>query len=148
MKLPDVNIWLALSLSGHSHHPAALAWLEAQEEPASIFFCRSTQQGLVRLLSTAEVLSGYGLPPLTNRDAWAVVEKFMSDDRIAFANEPAGVEMVWKNLAIRDTNSPKLWMDAWLAAFAVCSGFELITTDKAFTQFEDAQVLIVQKTSP
>lgn len=148
MKLPDVNIWLALALSGHSHHAAARDWLETEEEPGSIFFCRSTQQGLVRLLTTAEVLGAYGLPPLTNWAAWEVVEKFMGDDRMAFANEPAGIEHVWKRLALRDTSSPKLWMDAWIGAFAVCSDFKLVTTDKAFTQFDDVQVIILQRTSP
>lgn len=112
MKLPDVNIWLALALSGHSHHQAARTWLDGQETAGSIFFCRATQQGLVRLLSTAEVMGCYGIPPLTNRAAWEVIVSFMEDDRVAFANEPAGVEAGWKDLAIRDTHSPKLWMDA------------------------------------
>jgi uncharacterized protein len=144
MKLPDVNIWLALALSGHSHHQAARSWLDTQETFASIFFCRATQQGLVRLLTTAEVLSGYGLPPLTNREAWRVVESFMADERVTFANEPAGVEDAWKALALRDTHSPKLWMDAWLAAFALCSGFQMITTDKAFAQFKELELRIVK----
>lgn len=144
MKLPDVNIWLALTLSGHSHHQAARAWLEAQEMPASIFFCRVTQQGLIRLLTTAEVLVGYGIPPLTNREAWAVVEFFMEDDRITFANEPGGVEDAWKTLAVRDTNSPKLWMDAWLAAFAFCAGFQMVTIDKAFSQFKGLDLLVLK----
>lgn len=148
MKLPDVNIWLALTLSGHSHHLAARSWLDGQEALASLFFCRATQQGLVRLLTTAEVLAGYGIPPLTNREAWAVVESFMADERIAFANEPAGVEEAWKALALRDTNSPKLWMDAWLAAFALCSGFQMITTDKAFSQFKGLELLVVKSNKP
>lgn len=147
MKLPDVNIWLALALSGHSHHEVARTWLDGQDAPGSIFFCRATQQGLVRLLTTTEVLAGYGIPPRTNREAWAVVEGFMQDDRIAFANEPAAVERTWKELAIRDTNSPKLWMDAWLAAFALCAGFQLITTDKAFSQFKGVQGLILEAKS-
>ena len=67
MKLPDVNIWLALTLSGHSQHPVARSWLDGQEALTSIFFCRATQQGLVRLLTTVEVLAGFGIPPLTNR---------------------------------------------------------------------------------
>ena len=37
MKLPDVNIWLALALSGHSHHQAARTWLDGQDTLASIF---------------------------------------------------------------------------------------------------------------
>jgi len=143
MKLPDINVWLALALSGHSHHGSALAWLEGQKVPDSIYFCRSTQQGLVRLLTTAEVLLAYKIPPLTNREAWAVIENFMEDERITFASEPSGVADAWKTFAIRDTNSPKLWMDAWLAAFARCSGWQLVTTDKAFSQFVglDLQIL-------
>lgn len=144
MKLPDVNIWLALALSGHSHHQAARSWLDGQEALAGIFFCRATQLGLVRLLSTAEVLACYGLPPLPNREAWAVVECFMADERITFANEPAGVQEAWKALALCETNSPKLWMDAWLAAFARCSGFQMITTDKAFSQFKGLELLVVK----
>jgi toxin-antitoxin system PIN domain toxin len=148
MKLPDVNIWLALTLSGHSHHQAARIWLDGQEDHSSIYFCRATQQGLVRLLTTAEVLAVYGIPPLANREAWSVLESFMADDRIAFANEPADVKDSWKALAaFRDTNSPKLWMDAWLAAFARCSGFQMITTDKAFSQFAGLDFHVV-KASP
>jgi len=99
---------------------------------------------LVRLLTTTELLACYGIPPLNNREAWAVVERFMEDGRIAFASEPAGVEDAWKSLAIRDTSSPKLWMDAWLAAFARCAGFQMVTTDKAFTQFKGLDLLVVK----
>jgi len=143
MTLLDVNIWLALALSGHTHHQAARAWLDGEEETASLCFCRATQQGLVRLLTTAEVLAGYGNPPLTNRQAWDVIETFMDDERFTFANEPEGVEETWKSLAIRDTHSPKLWMDAYLAAFALRAGLRMITTDKAFSQFRGLDVLLL-----
>lgn len=148
MKLPDVNLWLALALSGHSLHPAARTWLDGQEAFASIFFCRGTQQGLVRLLTTAEVLAGYGIPPRTNREAWDVIESFMADERITFAHEPDGVEETWKGFAIRDTPSPKLWMDAWLAAFALRSGFQMVTTDKAFSQFKGLNLQVVKAKKP
>ena len=46
MKLLDTNLWLALSLSKHTHHSAARAWLEGEDEPDSLAFCRSTQQSL------------------------------------------------------------------------------------------------------
>ncbi|MEI8081192.1 MAG: TA system VapC family ribonuclease toxin [Actinomycetes bacterium] len=144
MKLPDVNIWLALALSEHTHHQAARAWLDAEAEVASLCFCRATQQGVVRLLTTAEVLASYGNPPLTNRQAWGVMESFMEDERITFANEPEGLEEIWKTLAVRDTNSPKLWMDAYLAAFALRSGFQIVTTDKAFAQFHGLDLLVLR----
>ena len=143
MKLLDVNIWLALVLSGHTHHEAARAWLDGEEKSASLCFCRSTQQGLLRLLTTAEVLARYGNPPLTNREAWAVVERLMEDERITFVREPEGVEETWKSLAIRDAHSPKLWMDAWLAAFALRAGLQMVTTDKAFSQFKGLKVVRV-----
>ena len=118
--------------------------MDEQDCLASVFFCRTTQQGLVRLLTTAEVMAGYGIPPLTNREAWAVVDSFTADERVTFANEPDGVEVSWKGFAVRDTNSPKLWMDAWLAAFALRSGFQIVTTDKAFSQFKGLELLIVK----
>ena len=143
MKLLDVNIWLALVLSQHTHHRAARAWLDGEQESASLCFCRVTQQGLVRLLTTAEVLASYGNPPLTNREAWDVIDGFMKDERFTFANEPEGVEETSKTLAIRDTHSPKLWMDAYLAAFAFRSGFQMVTTDKAFSQFSGLDLLVL-----
>ena len=136
MKLPDVNFWLALILSKHTHHNAAQAWLEGENERASLHFCRATQQGLVRLLTTAAVFSPYGNRPLTNREAWEVYAQFKKDERIAFAQEPPGIEATWKILATLDASSPKLWMDAYLAAFAITGEMRLVTLDRGFRSFE------------
>ncbi|WP_395738997.1 type II toxin-antitoxin system VapC family toxin [Prosthecobacter sp.] len=144
MTLPDTNIWLALALSKHTHHAAASAWLDEQEETGSIFFCRSTQQSLLRLLTTAGVMSVYGNSPLSNKDAWEVYESFIADDRIEFRQESSGLNAIWKKLAARRTSSPKLWMDSYLASFAVASGMQLITTDKAFTQFPGLDARVIQ----
>lgn len=143
MKLPDVNLWLALAISGHSHHEAARGWLDEQDAPSSLFFCRMTQQGLVRLLTTTTVLAPYGIPALTNQEAWTVVEKFLADDRITFLDEPPGIEEAWKTLALRETASPKLWMDAWLAALAPCAGLQLVTFDRGFSQFDGLNLLLL-----
>lgn len=143
MKLPDTNIWLALSLSKHSHHAAASMWLEEQNEPDSILFCRSTQQSYLRLLTTTGMMSAYGLAPLSNRDAWAHFESFIADERIVFQAESPGLSAVWKKLAARRSSSPKLWMDAYLAAFAISTGAQLVTTDKAFSQFPDLDVKVI-----
>jgi len=35
-------------------------------------------------------------------------------------------------------------MDAYLAAFAVCSGYQLITADKVFTQFKGLEIHLLQ----
>ena len=144
MKLPDINLWLALSLSKHTHQAAVRAWLDKENEPDSLYFCRSTQQSYLRLLTTAGVMSVYGITPLSNRDAWEAYEAFIADDRIIFQAEPPGLSPIWKKLAARRTSSPKLWMDAYLAAFATVAGAQLVTTDKAFSQFPGLDVLLIR----
>ncbi|MFQ5740601.1 MAG: TA system VapC family ribonuclease toxin [Acidobacteriota bacterium] len=144
MVLCDSNVWLALVLSKHVHHTAAGKWLDGVDEPASINFCRATQQTLLRLLTNASVLGPYGNAPLTNREAWKVYEALHGDDRIVLrAEEPSGLESRWRQFALRDTASPKMWMDAYLAAFALAGAYRLVTTDTAFTQFRglDLQLL-------
>lgn len=143
MKMPDTNMWLALTLSGHTHHAAAKAWLDGESEPDSLIFCRSTQQSFLRLMTTAGVLAVYGIDPLGNAQAWDAYEAFMADERILFLAEPPRVDVIWKKLAARKTSSPKLWMDAYLAAFAIAAGAQLITTDKAFSQFANLSLEVI-----
>lgn len=145
MILCDSNVWLALALSKHSHHTTARRWLESIDTRASVLFCRATQQTLLRLLSNAAVLGPYGNPALTNRQAWSIFEAFLKDDRIAFRpDEPAGLEPLWKELAARGTASPKLWMDAYLAAFALAARYRMVTTDAAFRQFPGLDLLVLE----
>ena len=142
--LCDSNVWLALALSEHVHHSAARDWLETVDEPESVLLCRATQQAVLRLLTNPSVLGLYGLPPLTNRQAWSIYEALLADDRIAYrADEPAGLEPLWKEFALRGTASPKLWMDAYLAAFARAGGYRMVTTDRAFRQFRGLDLLVL-----
>lgn len=64
-------------------------------------------------------------------------EDLLADDRIVLrAEEPAGLEARWTQFALRDTASPKMWMDAYLAGFARAGGYRLLTTDAAVKKFE------------
>jgi toxin-antitoxin system PIN domain toxin len=144
MPLADSNVWLALALSKHVFHGAARSWL-AKQGPRKALFCRATQQSFLRLLTTHAVLAPYGIPPLNNKAAWAVYDGFLADERIAWVEEPRGLEAVWKKLAASPMASPKLWMDAYLAAFALTGGYRLVTTDKAFKQFKGLDLLVLSK---
>jgi uncharacterized protein len=135
-QLCDVNVWLALTLSGHAQHSVARQWFDSVEDPGQVLFCRSTQQSFLRLLTNAAVLAPYGNKPLTNTAAWSAYESLLADDRIEFASkEPPGIDGRWKQLAAKRTASPKLWMDAYLAAFALTGQLTLVTNDRAFKQF-------------
>ena len=146
MVLCDSNVWLALVLSRHRHHGVALKWFESVDMPGSVCFCRATQQSLLRLLTTAAVMRPYGNPPLTNRQAWAIYERLLSDDRIVLqSEEPNRLEMRWKALGAGDSESPKLWMDAYLAGFALAGGFGLVTTDSAFAQYPGLDLTLLEE---
>jgi uncharacterized protein len=143
--LGDSSFWLALALPPHVFHAAARRWFDGQAADASVLFCRATQQSFLRLLTTDAVLRAHGLSALTNTAAWAVYDGLLADRRIAFAPEPQAIEAQWRTFAARDMSSPKLWMDAYLAAFALAGGHELITTDKAFKQFKGLKVHVLEK---
>jgi toxin-antitoxin system PIN domain toxin len=144
MNLCDANVWLALALSRHVHHRTARRWFQTVADDGSVLFCRATQQTLLRLLTNSSVLAPYGNPPLTNSQAWKAYEAFIADYRVVLRiDEPPHLETRWKQLAARNNASPKLWMDAYLAAFAITAGLRLVTTDGAFRQFAGLDTLVL-----
>ena len=130
--LPDINFWLALTFDSHVHHPAAKTWFDQLPDDAICFFCRLTQQGFLRLASNARV---FGPHALTLPDAWQKFDMLMCDPRVAFADEPAGVETQWRGFTQSQTFSPHVWNDAYLAAFALVANLELVSFDKGFKQY-------------
>jgi hypothetical protein len=53
---PDINLWVALTYEGHVHHAVAAAWFGKLPPDATFAFCRFTQLGLLRLLTTKAVM--------------------------------------------------------------------------------------------
>ena len=81
----------------------------------------------------------------SNKAAWQAYEGFLADERISWVEEPRGLESHWKKLAGNSKASPKLWMDAYLAAFAIAGGYQLVTGDKAFRQFKEIDLIVLSK---
>jgi toxin-antitoxin system PIN domain toxin len=142
--LCDSNVWIALSIEVHDHYKAARRWLDSVDEGGSILFCRSTQQSFLRLASNRTVVARYGLEPMTNEQAWEAYGLLLNDSRVGFqAREPEGLERFWREYALRATASHRLWMDAYLAAFARAGGYTLVTTDAVFRQFAGLRLLLL-----
>jgi hypothetical protein len=69
---PDLNVWLALSDTGHSHTAIAWQWLNHLPGDAMLLFSRYTQVGLLRLLTNAAVMHEY---TLTVQNGWTVYDR-------------------------------------------------------------------------
>ena len=108
MFLPDVNVWLALAFEDHTHHASAKTWFDTASSGEG-WFCRFTQQGLLRLATSAAVV---GRQAVTLVKAWGIYDAFLNDPRVEFSNEPDRLEVDWRSYTHRQTRSPKLWNDA------------------------------------
>ena len=67
----------------------------------------------------------------------------LADSRTTYLEEPPNLDLHWESLAVRETTSPKLWMDAYLAAFAITTGCGLVTFDTAFQQFDGLDLKVL-----
>ena len=123
---PDLNVWLALLTPDHAGHERAREWWNRDQSEA-IVFCRQTQLGLLRLLTTPAVMGG---KPLTMSQAWAAHDRLHADARVSLWGEPPGLEAALRRQTGLLRAEPKLWADAYLMAFAVASGLTLVTFDK------------------
>jgi toxin-antitoxin system PIN domain toxin len=145
MWLADSNVWLALTLSGHEFHGTARTWFHGATKKDEVAFCRPTQLSFVRLLTTPAVLKRFGAAAYSNREAWKAYDQLTAANSVTFVSEPAGVESYWKKFTDRSTASPNLWMDAYLASFAVAGKLRLVTTDRGFRQFSGLDFHVIEK---
>jgi toxin-antitoxin system PIN domain toxin len=134
----DSNVWLALTFSAHPHHAQAKELFAEtnHENPAS--FCRATQQSFLRLATTPAILRAYGAEGFTNQDAAKLITTLTALPAVSTLEEPPGLEPRWLQLAKLPSASPKVWMDAYLAAFAIRHGTAFVTLDHDFQNFEKA----------
>ena len=133
----DSNVWVAVTFTGHSFHLQAKAALLETEPAHPVHVPRAVEQSWLRLITTHAVQKSSGSPPLTNADAIATFRFWLTNPRVrSISEEPPATRELWLRLASRETSSPKLWMDAYLAAFAISGNLRLVTFDNDFRQFE------------
>lgn len=135
--LADTNIWVALQFKKHPHHQVAVGFMETRAEETPVFFARIVEQSFLRLISTAAICRTYNVPVHTNVQAVEILNGWRSRRHIrCLDKEPPGTRELWLELAAIPSASPKAWMDAYLAAFAIRAGIALATLDTDFRRFE------------
>ena len=137
---PDVNVWVALTYEGHVRHGAARKWFESLPAEARLFFCRVTQLGLLRLLTTEAVMGSDEV--MSQAGAWEAYDNWLKDDRVSFLAEPPALEDAFRALSRVRRPAPKDWADSYLAAFALVSNLTIVTFDKALYGKTSGAVLL------
>ncbi len=137
--LPDVNVWLALASSRHIHSQVCSEWLNSLGSE-TVVFCRVSQMGLLRLLTNE---SAMGKDVLSSREAWHVYTAIVQDQRVSLLAEPFNLEPEWRKLMSQDKPVPKVWTDAYLAAFAISGGMQLVTLDRAVLSLTNQALLLI-----
>ena len=147
--LLDSNVWVALTFDAHPGHGDASVAMTLATRRRPALFCRATQLSFLRLISTPALLEAYGVGGMTNDDALESLYRLLASPVVSHREEPAGLERIWHRLAARPTASPKVWMDAYLAAFAIAGKAQLVTFDHGIQAFEAAglDVLLLQASS-
>ena len=133
--LYDSNLWVALTFSAHPHHRRAVETFASASAESPACFCRATQQSFLRLATTPALLRAYRADGFTNRDAVDLHATLIRQRNIQILPEPLELETLWHRLAAIPSASPKVWMDAYLAAFAIRHDIEFVTLDSDFKKF-------------
>jgi len=146
--LIDPCVWLALSFEAHPcHRQTRQALLNAAPDHPRLW-CRFSQRSFLRLACTPTLLNAYGAATATNRDALHALQALLALPQVAVVEKAPNLMACWMKLARLDQAATNRWMDAYLAALAISSGWRLLTLDRDFPGFVinglDLQLLEVE----
>jgi toxin-antitoxin system PIN domain toxin len=135
--LPDVNVWFALGFPDHPRHACAVRYWQEEAAPRQAF-CRVTNLGLVRLYTNRTAMLE---APMTVPEAWTAYQKLRAAPGVQWADEPPECDALLGRWAVSGDFTPRLWTDAYLAAFTVAAGFRLVSMDGDFDRFKGLDFL-------
>lgn len=134
---PDINVWVALMWRSHSHYEVTREWFLSSNQYN--YFCRQTQLGFLRLVTTRSVL---GPDTKSMRQAWSLWDEIWGYQRIGFHAEPSNLEPVLRSYSQDAMASPKRWGDDYLLAFATAANLRLVTIDRALAARSKDAILL------
>lgn len=128
LRLPDVNVLVALAWPNHVHHLRAVTWFR-DESARGWATCPLTQAGFVRVSSNPRVIADARMP----QDAIALLQRYVAlpghhfwPDDVALADSPA--------IARDRLIGCRQITDAQLLALAIVRGGRLVTFDRGIVE--------------
>ncbi len=132
----DTNIWVAATFPEHIGHIQAVKFLSNRDHQSPAWLSPHICISWMRLISTRSTCLIYSSPAYSNQDAQEVLKKWLSQPEIQYMDkEPDGTFEKWKQLSSSPLPSPKIWMDAYIAAIAIEAKLPLVTFDKGFQAY-------------
>jgi uncharacterized protein len=116
-----------LTYRRHVHYVAARAWLNSVPHGVELCFCRLTQIGFLRLLTTSAVM---GDQVFSQEGAWGVYDDWLENGHASYAEEPPSIEPIFRSRSQSLLSAPKDWADSYISAFAQVTGLQLVTFDE------------------
>jgi hypothetical protein len=135
--LLDTNVWVPLVAADHVHHERALRYWQ-EESASSVAFCRITALAFLRHVTNAHIMQ-HGV--LTSSEAWALLQEWLQLPEVSFLGEPVGLDEQLGQFSRELSIRPKLWTDAYLAAFAMAGNHRIVTFDGDFRKFSGLDLL-------
>jgi hypothetical protein len=108
-------------------------------DDSELCFCRLTQLGFLRLLTTPAVM---GNKVLSQTEAWHLYDDWLEHGHSAYVEEPSAIELTFHSLSASGQAAPKDWADSYVSAFAQVSGLRLVTFDQALQRRTAGAVLL------
>ncbi|MBW1801540.1 MAG: PIN domain-containing protein [Deltaproteobacteria bacterium] len=75
--------------------------------------------------------------------AWSCYDRLIKDERVYYMEEPEELEQAWRSYTINKKYSPKVWNDAYLAAFSQKSDLKIVTFDRGFRYYRDTEITVL-----
>lgn len=114
------------------HSGIAWKWLSSLGDD-EVLYCRMTQLGILRLLTTEAVMAE---DCLTIKQAWRVYDQWLRDSRVSFRHESSELDPLFRQAAIlfSQVAAPKVLGDCYLLAFSEASNAVLVTLDAGLSK--------------
>jgi predicted nucleic acid-binding protein len=115
--------------------------MDSVSDDTEFCFCRLTQLGFLRLLTTVAIM---GEKVLSQAGAWEVYDDWLENGCASYVEEPPAIELSFRSLSQSPQAAPKDWADSYVSAFAQVSGLRLVTFDQALQRRTAGSILLKQ----
>jgi toxin-antitoxin system PIN domain toxin len=132
MILTDVNVLLFAAVPELPDHDRYCAWLrELLDSPEAFGISELVLSSVVRISTNPKVFRN----PATTHEAFAFTDRLREHPHSVIVQPGSRHWAIFRDLALRVSARANLIPDAYLAALAIESGSEWITTDRDYARF-------------